>query len=89
MISLGDVIPNPCTTSAAIRFTLEHRGDATVALFDSRGQAVATLASGTFDAGEHLVRWDPGDIPSGVYFCRLMSQGSTVTANVIVLGGAR
>ena len=51
---------------------------------------MTTLVDGILDSGWHDVVWDGRDdahhkVSSGVYFCRLMSQGSTSVKKVVLL----
>jgi hypothetical protein len=84
---MPSAVPNPISVRAAIGFTLRERADATIAIFNTRGEAVATLASGTFEAGDHVLHWEPGDLPDGVYYCRLASNGAIATTKMILTGG--
>jgi hypothetical protein len=73
------VEPNPSRGSAEIRFRLAHRANAELFIVDAGGRAVATLADGHLDAGEHRYRWS-GQIagkeaPRGVYFVHLSVDG--------------
>jgi PKD repeat protein len=59
-----------------IRYALPDNGNVVLAVFDLSGRCVATLASGTQAAGEHVVRWSGRDdagnrVSSGIYFYRL------------------
>jgi PKD repeat protein len=70
-----------------IRYALPDNGNVVLAVFDLSGRCVATLASGTQAAGEHVVRWSGRDdagnrVSSGIYFYRLeatMPNGAVTT----------
>lgn len=81
--------PNPTEGGTTLSFSIPRRGHTTIAIFNSRGEHVETLASGTLDAGPHTLRWEPGDLPSGIYFSRITCSGITSTSKVIVVGGER
>lgn len=53
-----------------LELRMPRRGALRVELVDPLGRHVATLADGAFDAGVHVVRIDPADIPAGIYFVR-------------------
>ena len=65
-------------------FSLPSAGDASLQIFDTSGRKLATLASGPLSAGLHRIDWD-GRLedgtraPSGTYFSRLQTGGTTVT----------
>jgi photosystem II stability/assembly factor-like uncharacterized protein len=83
-ISLSDIIPNPATASATMRYTLAGAGVVKIALFDAMGRAVRTLRSGAEQAGEHEIAIDASGLPTGVYYCRLQSGGSVLARPMVV-----
>src|SRR5205085_970775 len=60
--------PNPLGAATAIRFTLAAPGAVRLAIFDTGGRRIATLAGGTWTAGQHEVRWNASRAAAGVYF---------------------
>jgi hypothetical protein len=79
-LSLRQNFPNPFVGSTTIRFTLPERSAVSLRVFNLLGQEVATLASGTAEAGMHSVIWngrgrDGRPVAPGIYFCR-MEAGS-------------
>lgn len=48
------------------------------------GREVAALANGFFDAGEHDLSFQRGDLPSGVYFYRLEYGGQSATRAMVI-----
>ncbi len=77
--------PNPVTQSTTISFTLPEPSYITLTIYDATGREVAALANGFMDAGEHEVPFQRGNTPSGVYFYRLESGGSSQTRGMVVL----
>jgi hypothetical protein len=85
-IELFDVYPNPFNPSTTISFSLFEQTMADVVVYNSLGGEVARLASGRhFEAGRHQLRWDAGDLPSGVYLIRLETSRSSKTTKAILL----
>jgi hypothetical protein len=79
-LSLRQNFPNPFGGSTTIRFTLPERTAVSLRVFNLLGQEVATLATGTTEAGMHSVTWngrgrDGRPAAPGIYFCR-MEAGS-------------
>jgi hypothetical protein len=68
---------NPVRNEGAIRVRLDRAGPLTVGVYDVAGRCIATLRDGTVAAGEHTLRWLPGDSPAGVYYVRAESGGRT------------
>jgi hypothetical protein len=78
--SLSAASPNPFSGSTELAFIVPTAGPASVRVFDAAGHLVRTLASGTYEAGRHQLRWDGLDdrgrsVVTGVYFARLQAAG--------------
>jgi flagellar hook assembly protein FlgD len=72
--------PNPFNPRTELRFEVPFDADATLALYDLRGQRVRTLHTGSLSAGPHDLEWDGKDdegrdVASGVYVARLTQSG--------------
>ncbi|MBW8887360.1 MAG: VCBS repeat-containing protein [Fibrobacteres bacterium] len=73
---LGQNYPNPAVGQTWVPFGLTRRGPITLTLWDMRGAEVRTLATGTFNPGRYLLKWDGRDghgraVPPGIYLYRL------------------
>jgi glucose/arabinose dehydrogenase len=84
------VRPNPFQSNATLEFALAEPGHATLEVFDVRGMRVATLVDMRLATGEHVAEWngrgDDGRAQaSGIYFCRLSVNGSSVGTRRIAL----
>ncbi len=53
-----------------IKLALNAGASVDVSLYDSIGQKVETLLSGTLDAGNHSIAISTGDLPAGAYFIK-------------------
>ena len=88
------VYPNPLPrggATARLQFRMPAAGQATLTLFDISGRHVKTLRQGYLDAGPAEAQWDATDengrrVTSGVYFARLTTGGTLVTARIVVAG---
>ena len=65
--------PNPFTTSTSIRYELDDDAQVNLSVFDQQGKLLATLAQGMQPAGTHEVQFNSAQLPTGVYFARLVS----------------
>jgi len=88
--SLEQNYPNPFNPATTIRFTLPGPTDVDLSLYDLLGQRVALLASGTREAGVHVLRWDGRDgggreLASGVYLYRLQAGPQMETRKLLLL----
>lgn len=63
--------PNPFNPTTNISFELPVQSDIVLEVFNVTGQRVATLASGTWQAGSHTVAFNAQGLASGLYLYRL------------------
>ncbi len=71
--------PNPFNPETTIKFSLEEDTEATVSIYNMRGQLIKTLHNGLLKKGEHRLIWNGRDdngryVGSGVYFYRLRTD---------------
>jgi hypothetical protein len=65
--------PNPFNPSTVISFQLSVNSHVTLKVFDVNGREVATLVDGELRSGKHVVIFDAGNLPSGVYIYRVQA----------------
>ncbi len=90
VLSLAQNAPNPFRRETLLRVGNPASGTVELMIFDIRGALVRTLASGPLDAAFFDYVWDGraddgGQVPSGVYFCRLRSGRGEVTRRMILV----
>ncbi len=69
-IAMLDVYPNPFVESTTVRFTTDG-GRVLLQVFNGQGQSVRMLLNQEMVPGTHTIGCDLGDMPMGVYYCRL------------------
>ena len=67
--------PNPFNPVTTIAFNLTSPQQVELAVYNVKGERVATLANAYLAAGEHKIVWNAVGVASGVYFIKL--QGNT------------
>ncbi|MDZ7412095.1 MAG: T9SS type A sorting domain-containing protein [candidate division KSB1 bacterium] len=77
--------PNPCNAHTTIAYELGEESHVQLRVYNTAGQQVAILVDKVMPPGAHAVRWDAQDVPSGVYFYRLVTERHEATAKMIVL----
>jgi hypothetical protein len=77
--------PNPFNPTTTIRFLVPQLLHVTLKVFDLLGREVATLVDGELNPGEHAVVFNAKDLPSGVYFYRLITTAFTQTKSMEVI----
>ena len=59
--------PNPFNSATTIAFTLETQSEVCVRVYNTAGQIVDTLNTGTLPAGEQRMVWNPYGLAGGMY----------------------
>ena len=82
--------PNPFNSTTAIGFTLPRERSVQMKIYGTSGELLTTLVSGNFSAGDHSALWNCSDhtgdtVPTGVYFCKLVSGNFTETKKMIII----
>jgi len=78
------VFPNSFNPQTEIRFVLGERSQTRVEIFDSRGQRVRLLHSGSLETGQQRIHWDGTDssgrdVATGIYFVRVSTEDREIT----------
>ena len=76
--------PNPFNPETTISYALPQGSKMRLAVYDLLGHEVAVLVDASQPAGQHTVRFDGGDLPSGSYVYRLQ-VGEEVVARTMTL----
>lgn len=77
--------PNPFNSSTRLEFFVPNGGRLSLVIHNVSGEEIARLADGYYPAGVFEVYWDAANIASGVYFCRLVTQKSTITTKLMLI----
>ncbi|MDP4191884.1 MAG: T9SS type A sorting domain-containing protein [Bacteroidota bacterium] len=71
--SLFQNYPNPFNPLTNIKFKISQAGYVSLKLYNVIGKEIATLFSGEKPAGTYEITFDASEIPSGIYYYRLIS----------------
>ena len=90
--SLSQNYPNPFNPVTNIKFKIPlcHSGESrnplvSLKVYDILGKEVKTLVNEILQAGTYSVRFDAGDLPSGVYFYRLKAGDFSETKKMLLI----
>jgi hypothetical protein len=64
------IYPNPTTGVSSFRFQVSSIEHVILKIYDLHGREVVTVVDQQLPAGEHVVRFDAGSLPPGVYIYR-------------------
>ena len=79
--------PNPTSGIVDFRFSMADGRRVSLKVYDVQGREVAVVLDQEMAAGEHMVRWDAGGLPAGIYFYRLSTvncQLPTATGKIVI-----
>ena len=86
VLALSQNYPEPFNPSTTIQFTVPNDGKATLKVYNSIGQEVATLFNDEATAGVvHLVQFNGSNLASGIYFSRLEFGGKMQVKKMLLL----
>jgi hypothetical protein len=77
--------PNPFNAATEIVYELFDDQHVDMSVYNIRGQRVAVLVDAGQSAGQHVIRWAPDGLASGVYFCRLQAGSSAGTRKMVLM----
>jgi len=83
--SIYDPYPNPFNAQTTIQITLPIKDVMIVKVYDVNGSEVKTLVHSIFDSGTHTIKWNAGDLPSGIYFIRMQTRHFAGTKKVSLI----
>jgi hypothetical protein len=76
--------PNPFNPETAIRFSVAEGSRVVLRVYSITGELLTTLVDGPMTAGSYRVLFDGSGLPSGVYLCRLQSQGRQLVIKMLL-----
>lgn len=82
---IARAFPNPSNSSFLIRYTLPAAVAVEVAIFDLLGRKITTVDSGFKTGGDYIVRWQPADLASGLYFYYIQGNNWAFKDKIILL----
>ena len=68
-----------------INFALSKQGFVTLKVYDLLGREVRTLVNEVKSAGQFSIEFNASELPSGIYFYRLESNGFTAIKKMILI----
>ncbi len=81
---LAQNYPNPFNPTTNIEFRIAHSGFVSLKVYDVLGREVRTLVNEVKQPGSYEVRFDAGELSSGVYFYRIQA-GAYISAKKMML----
>ncbi len=77
--------PNPFNPNTVISYQLLAHSPVELSVYDINGRFVKTLVNEICTSGNHSVNFNAGDLPSGVYVCRLKVGSKIRTMKMLLM----
>jgi hypothetical protein len=85
MMFLYQNFPNPFNPITRIMYKVNSPEIITIKVYDILGKEIKTLLSEYKQAGVYELEFDASDLPSGVYFYRIISENYSETKKMMLL----
>ena len=76
--------PNPIAQTSILHFTLQRNSHVKVVMYDSMGKMVLLVANESMVSGENEVMIKRGDLPSGIYTCKILAGDELIGSKVVL-----
>lgn len=77
--------PNPFNPVTKIMFEIPKLSSVKISIFDIKGRLIETIANKTFNTGGYEITWNAGINSSGVYFCKLETEGLSKEMKMVLV----
>ncbi len=79
-----NIFPNPAQDFVRLEFTLTEQLPLQIALYNTLGKKVQTIANENFATGAHSLSADVSQLPNGMYYINVVSGEQTTTHKFVV-----
>jgi len=76
------IFPNPSVGEVNIQFESEKTSFITIEIIDAKGNQIQNIFRGEHQ-GKETYKWN-GNVPNGVYYCRILTEDKTITKPIII-----
>ncbi|MBM4157429.1 MAG: T9SS type A sorting domain-containing protein [Ignavibacteria bacterium] len=83
--SLGQNYPNPFNSMTNFKFQMLNSGMAKIIVYDILGKEVITLVNEKLAPGTYEIRFDGGNLSSGIYFYRMTAGNFVQTKKMLMI----
>ena len=83
--TISAAYPNPFNPITNVVLNLSKSSDVNVGVYNINGQLISTLLTGFKTANSYSLEWDATNMPSGVYFIKVQSNGFNQIQKIMLL----
>lgn len=76
--------PNPFNPETNISYVLKNSTYVKITIYDRLGREVSVLVDGQQNEGEHSIKFNASNLPSGIYFYRLKTSEKTEVKKMVL-----
>ncbi len=77
--------PNPFKDATNIKFHLKNNSDVKMDIVNIKGEVVSSLLNEKMISGEHTIKWNAAELPSGIYFVNLVTDNNIATIKTLLV----
>ncbi len=77
--------PNPFNPATTISYDVPISGWVRLNIYNLLGQRITTIVDHRATPGSYSVVWDAGDLPSGIYFCKMETNNFNEVKKLLLL----
>jgi len=82
---LSQNYPNPFNPSTKIQFKIPEDGFVSLKIYNTIGEEIASLVNGFITTGKYSVEFNAGNLPSGLYIYRMVSQNFSSSKKMLLV----
>ncbi len=75
--------PNPFNSSMILTYCLPEACQVNIRIYNISGQEIRTLFAGYQQAGDHVIKWTPDRLASGIYFYKFEADRSSTAGKIL------
>ncbi|MFA8343830.1 MAG: T9SS type A sorting domain-containing protein [Rhodothermaceae bacterium] len=76
--------PNPFNPTTKIEYSIKEDSNVRIVVYNTLGQEVKTLVDCEKPKGKYSVSYDASNLPSGIYYCKMVSKDFNKTIKLIL-----
>jgi photosystem II stability/assembly factor-like uncharacterized protein len=77
--------PNPFNPATTIELQIPYTTQIKISIYDINGKELDILINKNMPAGTHNINWNAVNYPSGIYFCKLITDEYSITEKLLLV----
>ena len=84
-VAIRSIYPNPFNPSTEIHYSIEKPSNVVISIYDINGRFIVNLVNQMQLEGNHLIKWTPENLSSGIYLVKLIADNYITTKKIVLL----